>query len=233
MENKGIKIWVVVLLVIVFWPAAIVYVAVKSSKGGATQSRVNQAQSVNNYSSNVNPVDSSEQSVSSSPNIDLSKLNMEVEGLLLEVRGMQRILKIYDDRVVLEQIKNARAFLSNNYFAGTKEIYYSDMIGIQTKDASKLILGYIQFETASTNSKDNFNSENSWTYDQRIHISNEIAHKLQEFFRKKMKASKEPKTATIINQVSVAEELLKWKQLYDSGVISEAEFNEKKQQLVK
>ena len=225
-SGETLLIIVILLSIIMLILGAICLYCINNNKELVNQT-VSMNYSNNNYKEETN-VNIEENSL---PQYDLSKLNIFEKGLLLEIVGAQRILRIFDDRVELEQMKNVRAILSQNYFNGKKEIYYYDMIGIQTKDESKLVLGYIQFETASINSRNNFNSENSWTYDQRINITNETANCITAFIRSKIRQSKTGQT-TAINQSS-ADELLKWKQLYDSGVISEAEFNEKKQQLLK
>ena len=151
------------------------------------------------------------------------------EGLYYELKGAQKVLRVYDDRVTLEIIKNARAVLTQNWFGGTKEIYYSDMLGIQYKEAGDFILGYIQFETASSRGGDNFGSENSWTFDYRT-VPNEKAKEVEHFVRDKMRKAKQPQAA--VQQKSAAEELLNWKQLLDAGVISQEEFDAKKKELL-
>lgn len=47
--------------------------------------------------------------------------------------GMTKILRVYNDRVSLQVIKNLRSFITSNYFGGTKEIFYSDISGCSTK----------------------------------------------------------------------------------------------------
>lgn len=160
---------------------------------------------------------------------NINNLDINQKGLIYEEKGAQRILRLYDDKIVLEQIKNARAFFTNNLFVGNKEIYYSDITGIQSNEGNSWVLGFIQFETASCHSRDNFNSENSWTY---YDYQNDNAKKIIEFVRSKMKQTKAPHAQTVVNQLSSADELLKWKQLYDSGVITEEEFNKKKRELL-
>ena len=140
------------------------------------------------------------------------------EGVVYKLKGAQKILRVYEDRVTLEIIKNARAVLTQTWFNGTKEIYYSDMLGIQYKPSGNLILGYIQFETASSRGGNNFGSENSWTYDYRT-IPNETAKEVENYIREKVRQSKAPQPAAA-PKASPAEELMKWKQLLDAGVIS-------------
>ena len=80
------------------------------------------------------------------------------------LRGAQKILTVYDDRIVLKQIKNFRAFLSGNWTKGTKEIFMANITAFQYREPSTFYLGYIQFEEPGTRTVNNFNSENSWTF---------------------------------------------------------------------
>lgn len=218
MKEKNIKIWLVVLLTILFWPAALIYVVVKSNEKKSNSQGV--------VSANNAPEDQTSWDTNQVVAVPMN-LDLEATGLIYEIKGAQKILKIYDDRVTLEQIKNTRALLSQNWFQGVKEIFYADMLGLQCKEASKFVLGYIQFETASSRGGNNFNSENSWTYA----VSNETAKEIEEFVRKKIRLAKAPQQQ--VQQVSVADEIKKWKELYDAGVISEEEFTEKKKALLK
>lgn len=149
------------------------------------------------------------------------------------VRGAQKVLDVYEDRIVLTQIQNVRSFFTHDLFKGSKEIYYADMTSIQMKIASGFILGYIQFEVPGIHSHDNFTSENSWTYDTSLQSkANEIA----AYVKKKISEFKRGKggvTTVVQNQASVADEIAKFKKLLDDGVITQEEFEEKKKQLLK
>ena len=103
--------------------------------------------------------------------------------------GATKVLRVYDEYVTLEAVKNIRSAITGNFFGGKKEIYYENMLSVQFKPASSLILGYIQFETANSASKDNFNSENSFTIDQS-YLTNEKAMEIVDFAKKKIRESK-------------------------------------------
>lgn len=154
------------------------------------------------------------------------KLQTPIEGMHYQLEGAQKILRVYDDRISLEVIKNVRAALTENLLKGTKTIYYSDILGIQFKEASNLILGYIQFETAFVGGKDNFGSENSWTFDLKT-ISNEKAREVEEFLRRKISNLKNQTN----NKISDSEDLLNWKKLLDEGLITREEFDKKKMEI--
>lgn len=145
-----------------------------------------------------------------------------------DVRGAQKILNVYDDHITLTQIKNFRSILTNNWFQGTKKIFYADMSSIQYRAPTSLILGYIQFEAIGGAGGNNFNSENSWTFEK---TEAEIAQEIIDYVQKRITESKNSKN-TVVAAVSPADELLKFKQLLDAGIITQQEFDEKKKQLL-
>ena len=148
--------------------------------------------------------------------------------------GMTKILRVYDDRVTLQAKKNLRSFMTSNFFGGVKEIYYDSMIGLQFKEAGSVVAGYIQFETANSHSKDNFNSENSFTFDASF-LDNATAKQVADFVRGKMRAARSAPAAQpvqVVQQQSAAEELTKLKGLLDAGVITQEEFDAQKKKLL-
>lgn len=150
------------------------------------------------------------------------------------VAGAQRTLDVYPDRVVLTQVQNFRAYLTNNFFNGAKEIPFSSMTSIQFKPASAMILGYIQFEVPGIHSANNFNSENSWTFYDK---DNALARRICDYCRKRImevRTPTQPAATTIINkqETSAADEIMKFKKLLDAGAITEEEYNAKKKELL-
>ena len=154
------------------------------------------------------------------------------QGMIYKLNGgMTKILRVYEDRVTLEAMKNIRSFLTKNFWGGTKEIYYTDMIGVQFKEGGTIVAGYIQFETANSHGKDNFNSENSFTFDSRI--SNDYAREVAEFVRGKVREAKRGgQAAPIVAQKSTAEELKEFKELLDAGAITQEEYDAQKAKLL-
>lgn len=147
--------------------------------------------------------------------------------------GMTKILRVYNDRVSLQIIKNLRSFMTSNFFGGTKEIFYSDIIGVQYKEAGSVVAGYIQFETASGRAKDNFNNENSFTFSD-AYLKNEVALQVVNFVRAKVREARAPQAAPVqvVQQVSAADELKKLKDLLDAGAITQEEFDEQKKKIL-
>jgi len=149
------------------------------------------------------------------------------------IEGAQRILTVYEDHILLQQVKNMRSFMTHDFFNGDKEIYFSDMISCQYKVASSMILGYLQFETPGVTNRDNFGSENSFTF---YNKDNALMEKVASYVKGKIREAKAPKQPQIVqvapNSSSYLDELMKLKDLKDAGVISEEEFAKMKAEIM-
>lgn len=148
--------------------------------------------------------------------------------------GMVKVLYVYGDHLTLQAKKNLRSWVTHDFFRGTKEIYYSDILGVQYKDAGALIAGYIQFETATSHAKSNFDDENSFTFD-ASYITNEQAKEVAEFVRGKVRETRRSQGQTVVQAapLSAADELKKYKDLLDAGVINQEEFDMQKEKILK
>ena len=164
-------------------------------------------------------------------------LAQETDGALYCIDGnMGKILRVYDDRISLQAKKNIRSVVAGDYLLGTKEIYYSDMLGMQYKPAGRFISGYMQFETATSYARNNFKDENSFPFD-GASVTNEQAAEMVEFIREKIRGAHRQGAQTVVvgqtsAPLSVADELKKFKELLDAGVITQEEFDERKRQLL-
>lgn len=147
------------------------------------------------------------------------------------VRG--RHIDVYEDRVVLTVKAGIGSFIAGNISDGEKTIYYMDCIGVQFKK-SGFQIGYLQFETASgimNNRSNNFFNENTFTWDESKQ-SNEKMEEVANYCKKKIDEYKSGKHNKSSSQVSPAEELKKFKELLDMGVLSQEEFDAKKKQIL-
>lgn len=155
-------------------------------------------------------------------------------------RGKQ--LLVYEDRVVIIVQKTAMNFLQGNYTDGSKTIYYADMIAIQYKKPG-LQVGYILFETASAKSstKGNYNRRNrmmnnNFLDEHTVRFDNKIAAVMNQiigYVENKIGEYKRGGGVVNVQQtISPAEELRKFKELLDMGVISPQEFDVKKRELL-
>lgn len=143
------------------------------------------------------------------------------------LKGAQKLLTVYDDRIVLTQIKNLRAFLSSSWTTGTKEIYFSNMTSVQYREPTTWLLGYIQFEVPGIGMGNNFGSENSWTFGSDMAKQ---ANEVVEYIRKRLTELKSNKGSQ--PALSSADEILKFKNLLDAGIITPEEFEAKKKEIL-
>lgn len=145
--------------------------------------------------------------------------------------GVGDILSVYEDRVVIQH----KGVL--NFFAmgmkGDKALYYSDITSVQFKKPSFITAGYIQFSIPG--GKENtggvmgaVQDENTITFNSKVVAE---AEKIVEFLNQKLREVKSGK-GTVQAALSPAEELKKFKELLDMGVISQEEFDTKKKQIL-
>ncbi len=170
-------------------------------------------------------------------------------GIIYRLHGARgRNLDVYEDKCVITITAGVAALkeggvvgdaaigaiLTGNSTDGEKTIYYTDCIGIQFKEP-EITLGYLQLETASStmnNRASNFFNENSFTWEPR-QIPLETMREVADYIKKRIDEIKRGvNTTPVVEKFSVADEILKFKQLLDMGAITEEEFNEQKQKLL-
>ena len=165
--------------------------------------------------------------VSKLENVDF---DLNKKGLIFEYDDeLYGKLSVYDDRVVIAPKYAFKAVLEE------KELFYCDIIGVQFQQDNTFIskldsyAGYIQFETASINGSNNLNSENTFKWKNRE--MTEIMVKVKNYTREKVRQYKTGRNV-IQEAPTAAGELIKWKELLDSGIISQEEFDQKKKDLL-
>lgn len=144
-----------------------------------------------------------------------------------------RHIDIYENKAVITTKTNLGSIMAGGYNNGEKTIYYRDVIGIQFKLPTFVQIGYLQFETASCQATNNFFSENSFPFESS-NISNREIEKVVSYVKDQVDKirSAPTSTATVIQAQSPADELKKFKELLDMGVITQDEFDQKKKQLL-
>ena len=153
------------------------------------------------------------------------------------VNNLGKILDIYDNKVVFSSTKSTSTLVTGLVFGtsvtqGEKTIYYKDAIGVQYKPSS-IADGYIQIETAAggvTSSSSQYGGENSIQFSGKQ--SNADAEIIVAFIKNKIEEIKNAPVGGIVQQLSPAEELKKFKELLDADIITQEEFDAKKKQLL-
>ena len=134
------------------------------------------------------------------------------------VNNLGKILDVYDNRVVFTSTHSTSTlltgvFLGNSVTQGEKTIYYKDAIGVQYKPSSVLD-GYIQVETAAggvTSSSSQYGGENAIQFSGKER--NAEAEVIVDFIKKQIDEIKNAPSGGVVQQVSPAEELKKFKEL--------------------
>lgn len=143
-------------------------------------------------------------------------------------------LQVYEDKVVLKCDESIASFLNGTARYGEKTILYSDCVGIQFRKARPMINGgYLQFEIPGTTSHSltAYSSENTYTWG--IAKENAQMEEVAEYIRSRIAYYKNAKNApVVVASASNADELKKFKELLDLGIISQEEFDAKKKQLL-
>lgn len=149
--------------------------------------------------------------------------------MLMELKGVNGQLELYEDKVIIKR-KGALSKLTQGFFKGDKTIYLSQISSIQIKPGSMLTNGYIQFTLSGGNEStkgifDATKDENAVMFAKKDNdLVNSIKAKIEEL----KSTNNNPGTA----QPSSADELRKFKQLMDDGIISEEEYEKKKKNIL-
>jgi hypothetical protein len=144
------------------------------------------------------------------------------------------ILTVYEDYCVIKAKKNATTMMvTSTFFSGEKILYYSDLTAVQYKEPGLLTAGYLQFEYPGCGNAGNGNpyqSENSFIIQKKYA---ELGNKIYQYINKRILEERKKKNiSNVVNALSPAEELKKFKELLDAGILTQEEFNAKKKELL-
>ncbi len=147
--------------------------------------------------------------------------------MLMELKGVNGQLELYEDKVIIKR-KGALAKITQGFTKGDKTIYIRQITGIDFKPGGNLVNGYIQFTVPGGNEKgkgafEAVQDENSVMFKKK---DNDIAIKIKE------KVEELQQRSSSNTSVSGADEIKKYKELLDEGVITEEEFNKKKKEIL-
>lgn len=166
-----------------------------------------------------------------------------MEGINVEIFKLKctnGILLVYDDKIVISR-KTALGFFSQG-LKGEKVFFYKDLSSIEYKKPSVWANGYIKFLTPGTiETKQNIGFLGNTTLDAAKDpntlilraFNKEIPEKSEEIYNFILKKIKEYKTSIVQSNISNADEIIKFKKLLDERIITQEEFEKKKQELLK
>lgn len=147
--------------------------------------------------------------------------------------GVGDRLTVFEDRIVIKH-KGVLNFMAMGIH-GDKVVYFSDITGIQFKPGG-MTSGHLQFSIlGGIESKGGImnaaSDENTITFTAQ---KNREAQEIHEYLNNKLRELKTAKNTPIIQAAptSAADELKKFKELLDMGVITQEEFDAKKKQLL-
>ena len=161
---------------------------------------------------------------------------MEKE-VIYEIDGnMGKTLTIYEDKYMISISNKGKAVLwGQGALNGTKTVYFKDVSSVQFKNVG-MTTGYLTFEYAGSRSISNFNGENSFPFSATIGTAKhkklkELMTTVYEYVKEKIEYYKNAND--IRGNYSAADEIKKFKELLDEGIISQEEFDRKKAELLK
>ena len=165
--------------------------------------------------------------------VSKNSLPAEYKDAKFILNGVAEKLIVFENRVVIDRNSTTGAKILSG-LAGNKTIPFKAIQSVQYKEATTNWGGFIQFgilggveSTGGVFSA--AGDENSVTFRPS---QNQVARQIKEFIESRI--YDDGKNATIIQQnISYADELLKFKDLLDKGVISQEEYNKKKAELLK
>ena len=141
-------------------------------------------------------------------------------------------LKVFENYLTIKH-SGVLNTLSKSGLKGEKRIHYSSILAIECKKATTISAGYLQFSIAGADRAGGLNSaagdENSILFDAG---KNNLVQQIVDYIEKRRQELSTPTTAQIIQASSPADELKKFKELLDMGIITQEEFDAKKKQLL-
>ena len=146
-------------------------------------------------------------------------------------------LEVYEDHVIINFMQTG-SLMTNIARGGAlagKKIPFETLTSVQFREPSGLTVGFLQFAyPGSIESKggiiNSINDENSVPI-QPHHV--ELAREIVEYIENKRKELRNANTTTtVVQQTSAADELKKFKELLDMGILTQDEFDAKKKQLL-
>ncbi len=145
-------------------------------------------------------------------------------------------LEVYDDYFILNhmQVGSLLTNIARSGALGGKKVFYQNLSGVQYREPSGILVGFIQFLFAGSDESkkgvtDAVNDENTILFKTEEQVK--VARQIVSYIEERIRAVKNP-TVNVTAQLSSADEIRKLKALLDEGIITEEEFAAKKKQLL-
>lgn len=154
-----------------------------------------------------------------------------MENLKFELEGYKGTLKVYDDRVEIN--KSGSGFFRT---ATSKMLPIANITSVSVTPSTVWARGYIEFTVPG--GKDSKNIEQAMNNENAVLLKavnqNDVAMKIKAYIEELiLNRANNVGGATVIQQAaSPAEELKKFKELLDAGIITQEEFDAKKKQIL-
>lgn len=147
--------------------------------------------------------------------------------------GVDKRVIVYEDKVSIEGA--GKDFLVRMFtYQGQKTFLYESLSSVEFKEASTLSAGYLKFNIGvDKGNTGNLSLESDWNSDNKIDFvkkhQNEEAKAIKNYVEDKMLSIRKTQQGGG-GSISPADEIRKFKQLLDEGIISQIEFEEHKKQ---
>ena len=147
------------------------------------------------------------------------------------LKGVNGQITVYEDRVVIER-GGVLGFMTQG-LAGAKTIPMDSIMSVQFKEGGAFVNGFIQFGILG--GKESRGGALNATQDENTvmikQATNAEAREIKDYIENII-LNRSKNQGTVVQQAPPAEELKKFKELLDMGVISQEEFDAKKKQIL-
>lgn len=146
------------------------------------------------------------------------------------LKGVNGQIELYADKIIIKR-KGALSKMTQGFFKGDKTIYIKQITGMQVKQGGNFTNGYIQFTVPG--GIENKKGITSATKDENTVMFAKKDNALVESIKEKIEEIQQQTSGNQApSQLSPADEIKKYKELFDAGAITENEFDTKKKQLL-
>ena len=146
------------------------------------------------------------------------------------------VLRVYDDYLILNHMRSGSTIsnIVSGGSSGDKKILFSDLTAVQFREPAGYSVGYMQFiypgsSESKANVLDAINDENSIPF-QPSELEN--ARAIYNYIEEQRHNLSAHKGGQVVQQLSGADEIKKYKELLDMGIVTQEEFDAKKKQLL-